>query len=125
MDKIFIRGIKVDTIIGIYDWERTLVRPLVFDLDLGADFGDAAASDHMRDSIDYAGVMQTVQKVATERQPQLLETLAEQLARTLFQEFPLLMTLRLVIHKPGAIPVADVGVEIERRRADYAACGVR
>ena len=60
MDTIFIRGLKVETIIGIYDWERTLVRPLVFDLELGTDTREAAASDRMRDSIDYAAVGDTV-----------------------------------------------------------------
>ena len=125
MDKIFIRGLKVDTIIGVYDWERTQVRPLSFDLDLGADFTEAAASDHVRDAIDYAAIMETITKIATEYHPALLEALAERIARALFKEFPLLMSLRMAIHKPGAIPVEDVGVEIERRREDYAACGVR
>lgn len=124
MDKIFIRGLKVETIIGVYGWERHTPRPLVFDLDLGADFGAAASSDHVRDAIDYAAVMELVKEVASQHQPALLEALAEKLARALFQRFPLL-SLRLVVHKPGAIPVEDVGVEIERRREDYAACGTR
>ncbi|WP_428311093.1 dihydroneopterin aldolase [Hydrocarboniphaga sp.] len=124
MDKIFIRGLKVDTIIGVYDWERTLQRPLIFDLEMGADFNAAAASDHVRDAIDYAAVMETVQKISTDYQPALLEALAEKLARSLFNDFPIL-SLKLTIHKPGAIPVQDVGVEIDRRREDYAACGAR
>jgi len=124
MDKIFIRGLKVETIIGVYDWERHLPRPLIFDLEMGADFNTAAASDHVRDAIDYAAVMATVTSVATDHQPALLETLAEKLARALFKEFPIL-SLRLAIHKPGAIPVDDVGIEIDRRREDYAACGAR
>lgn len=124
MDKIFIRGLKVDTIIGVYDWERTLQRPLIFDLELGADFNAAAASDHVRDAIDYAAVMETVQKISTDYQPALLEALAEKLARALFKDFPIL-SLKLTIHKPGAIPVQDVGVEIDRRREDYAVCGAR
>lgn len=122
MDKIFIRGLKVETVIGVYGWERHLPRPLVFDLDLMYDVRDAAASDHVRDAVDYAAVMETVKKIAGEHRPALLENLAEALARALFGEFPI-QRLRLVIHKPGAIPVEDVGVEIERRREDYAAGG--
>ena len=123
MDKIYIRGLKVETIIGIYDWERTLERPLVFDVELGFDTREAAASDHMRDSIDYAAVGQTIRDIALELQPQLLETLAEKIARTLFDRFPVL-SVRLSIDKPGAIPdVKGVGVEIDRRREDYAVCG--
>jgi len=76
MDKIFIRGLKVETIIGVYDWERHANRPLSFDLDLGADFTDAAASDHVRDAIDYAAIMETITKIATEYHPALLEALA-------------------------------------------------
>lgn len=124
MDKIFIRGLKVETIIGVYDWERHVPRPLIFDLEMGADFNAAAVSDHVRDAIDYAAVMETVSKIATEYQPALLEALAEKLARALFKDFPIL-SLRLTIHKPGAIPVQDVGVEIDRRREDYAVCGAR
>ena len=123
MDKIFIRGLKVETIIGIYDWERTLKRPLVFDVELGCDTREAASSDRMRDSIDYAAVGQTIRDIALELQPQLLETLAEKIARTLFDRFPVL-SVRLAIDKPGAIPdVKGVGVEIDRRREDYAVCG--
>ena len=123
MDKIFIRGLKVETIIGIYDWERTLKRPLVFDVELGFDTREAASSDRMRDSIDYAAVGQTIRDIAVELQPQLLETLAEKIARTLFERFPVL-SVRLTIDKPGAIPdVKGIGVEIERRREDYAVCG--
>ena len=125
MDKIFIRGLKVETIIGVYDWERTQVRPLIFDLDLGADFSAAAASDHVRDAIDYAAIMDAITKITTEYHPALLEALAERIARALFKQFPLLMSLRMAIHKPGAIPVEDVGVEIDRRREDYAVCGAR
>ncbi len=123
MDKIFIRGLKVETIIGIYDWERTLKRPLVFDVELGFDTREAASSDRMRDSIDYAAVGQTIRDIALELQPQLLETLAEKIARTLFDRFPVL-SVRLTIDKPGAIPdVKGIGVEIDRRREDYAVCG--
>lgn len=125
MDKIFIRGLKVETIIGIYDWERTLIRPLIFDIELGFDTREAAASDRMRDSIDYAAVGQTVKDIALNLKPQLLETLAEKIARALFDQFPIL-SLRLVIDKPGAIPdVKGIGVEIDRRREDYAVCGAR
>lgn len=122
MDSIFIRGLKVETIIGIYGWERELKRPLVFDLDLHSEFAAAASSDQMRDSIDYAAVHALVSRIASEFQPQLLETLAEKLARELFASFPVL-GLTLTIHKPGAIPVEDVGVRIERKREDYAVCG--
>lgn len=123
MDRVFIRGLKLEGIIGVYDWERTLRRPLVFDLSLGIDTRQAASSDHVRDAVDYAAVRETVKEIVDSRQPQLLETLAETISRTLFDRFPI-TALTLSIDKPGAIPdVKGVGVEIDRRREDYAVCG--
>lgn len=123
MDKLFIRGLEVETIVGIHAWERQLQRPLIFDLDLGVDTRDAASSDRMRDAVDYAAVAERVRGLATELQPALLETLAERIARALFSDFPI-QTLRLSIDKPGAVAgVKAIGVEIDRRREDYAACG--
>lgn len=123
MDKLFIRGLEVETIVGIHAWERQLQRPLIFDLDLGVDTREAASSDRVRDAVDYAAVADRVRALATELQPALLETLAERIARTLFSDFPI-QTLRLSIDKPGAVAgVKAIGVEIDRRREDYAVCG--
>lgn len=123
MDKLFIRGLEVETIVGIHAWERQLQRPLRFDVDLGVDTREAASSDRVRDAVDYAAVADRVRALATELQPALLETLAERIARALFNEFPI-QTLRLSIDKPGAVAgVKAVGIEIDRRREDYAVCG--
>lgn len=125
MDRVFVRGLRVEAIVGIHDWERGLRRPLIFDLSLGIDTRNAAASDHVRDAVDYAAVCDTVRSVTEALQPQLLETLAEKIARTLFERFPIL-ALTLSIDKPGAVPdVKGVGVQIDRTREDYAACGAR
>lgn len=123
MDKVFIRGLEVETIIGIHGWERNLMRPLIFALEMGVDTRDAAASDHVRDAVDYAAVADVVRKIAETLRPGLLETLAEKIARELFDAFPI-ATLKLSIDKPGAVAgVKAVGVEIDRRREDYAVCG--
>lgn len=123
MDTVFIRGLRIDGIIGVYDWERTLIRPLIFDLALGVDTREAAASDRVRDAVDYAAVSQLVRDVTASLKPLLLETLAETISRQMFERFPIL-SLRLEIDKPGAIPdVKGVGVVIDRRREDYAVCG--
>lgn len=124
MDKVFIRGLEVETIIGIHAWERDLPRPLIFAIEMGADMRDAAASDSMRDAIDYDGASQLVRRIAKELQPALLETLAERISRELFAAFPI-RSLKLAIAKPGAVAgVRDVGIEIERVREDYTACGI-
>lgn len=123
MDKVFIRALEIQTHIGVNAWEHHIRRPLILDLDLGVDTREAAASDHIRDAVDYKAVCDTLLALVNEQQFQLLETFAEAAARRLFELFPL-MTLRIYVSKPGAVTQArTVGVEIERRREDYAACG--
>lgn len=124
MDKIFIRQLEVQTVIGVYAHEQAAPRLLLLDLEMGMETREAAASDQLRDALDYAAVAACVTQFAQNRRVQLLETFAEQLARQLFEQFPLL-TLGLVIHKPGAVAkTASVGVAIERRREDYTRCGL-
>ena len=123
MDKVFIRQLEIQTHIGVHAWEHHIRRPLLLDLDLGVDTREAAASDQIRDALDYKAVCDCIEALVKERQFQLLETFAESAARRLFERFPLL-SLRLAVHKPGAVPTArSVGVEIDRRREDYAVCG--
>lgn len=123
MDKVFIQGLEVETIIGVHAWEKRTPRPLLLDLQLGFDIKPAAASDRVRDALDYQAVKDAVTKFVETERVDLLETLAERLSRHLFSEFPL-DTLHLRITKPGAVAgVKAVGVEIERQRGDYAVCG--
>lgn len=123
MDKIFIHGVEVKTIIGVHDWEQKQSRPLLLDIELGMDLRVSAASDQLRDTVNYQAVTDALIKWSAERRFGLLEALAELLARKLFDEFPIL-TLKLVISKPGAVTAAKMaGIEIERRREDYAVCG--
>jgi dihydroneopterin aldolase len=123
MDKVFIRGLEIEAIIGVHAWEQRLPRPLRFELELGTDARHAASSDQIRDAIDYAAVIQTLRELVGVSRVALLETLAERIARELFERYAI-QSLRLRIDKPGAVSgVAGVGVEIDRRREDYAMCG--
>lgn len=125
IDTVFITGLRIETIIGIHAWEQQAPRPLMLDLELGANIQDAAASDQIRDAVDYKAVADAIIALTQKRQFRLLEALSEAIARHLFERFPI-QTLRLTIGKPGAVPEATtVGVRIERRREDYAACGWR
>ena len=124
MDQVFIRDFIIQTHIGVHAWEHHIRRPLVLDIDLGMDIREAAASDAIRDAVDYKEVCDALEALAAERQYQLLEAFAEACARRLFERFPL-VTLRLSVGKPGAVSAArTVGVVIERRREDYAGCGL-
>ncbi len=125
LDTVFIQALQIETIIGVHAHEQSAPRPLLIDLEMGTDIREAASSDRIRDAIDYSAVADAIIQLAAERRFQLLETLAETLARMLFERFPI-ASLRMTIGKPGAVDAArTVGVRIDRRREDYAACGVR
>ncbi|MBB3230338.1 dihydroneopterin aldolase [Halomonas stenophila] len=114
MDLVLIEALKVDTVIGVYDWERTLTQTLVLDLELATDIRPAAAADDLTQTLDYAAISERIAKFGAQHGFELVETFAERLAETLRQEFAI-PWLRLTLRKPGAVPAADaVGVRIER-----------
>lgn len=114
MDRVFIEGLEVDTVIGAYDWERGIRQCLRLDLSFAWDNRPAAAGDDLTLALDYASVSSRIQVFAEQAQFQLVETFAERLAQELMDEFKITL-LRLKVTKPGAVPAASgVGVEIER-----------
>jgi 7,8-dihydroneopterin aldolase/epimerase/oxygenase len=114
MDLVFIRGLRLDAIIGIHDWEKQQRRPLIFDLECASDIPRAAASDQIADALDYAAVSARLTELVTDNRFELVETLAEHCAASLRREFGI-SWLRLTLHKPDAIGAGvDVGVVIER-----------
>ena len=113
-DTIRIRGLKVEGIVGVHDWERRVPRPIVIDVELATDAARAAKHDALKDALDYAAVAQVVTQVVGSSDFQLIETLAQRLAEKLQKDFGVAW-LRLELHKPGAIAGAqDVSVSIER-----------
>lgn len=114
LDIVFINKLEVSTVIGVYDWERTIQQCLLIDLKMAWDNQPAARDDDINKALDYAKVSATIASFAASNQFQLVETFAEQLAALLQQQFTI-PWLRLTITKPGAVPTAQgVGVEIER-----------
>lgn len=114
MDKVLIRGLALDASIGVFEWEKQILQPLVFDLDLGWDIKEAAATDDLVHALNYQAVAEYVEKVVNERHFQLLETLLEQLAQRLMREFSI-PWLRIAVEKPAVVPQARaVGLVIER-----------
>lgn len=113
-DRVFIRGLRVDTVIGVYGWERTVRQTLVLDLELAADVSGPAATDDVAGALDYDAVCQCLRRYGAESQWQLVETFAEGVATLLREEFGV-PWLQLRLAKPGAVAGADdVGVIIER-----------
>jgi dihydroneopterin aldolase len=102
MDKIFLNDLKIETIIGIYDWERETLQTLGFDLEMDWDIRKAASSDDIADTLDYGAVADTIVKFVEASRYQLIETLAEDLCSLLLNEFPI-PKLKLTLSKPVAL----------------------
>jgi dihydroneopterin aldolase len=114
MDIVFLRGLKIETVIGIYDWERKIRQTVVLDLEMSTDIRKAAASDSIEDTLDYKAVSKRLIGFVEASEFQLVETLAEKCAAIVREEFDVAW-VRLTLNKIGAVSSAnDVGVIIER-----------
>lgn len=114
MDKIFLDDLKIDTIIGIWDWERKIRQTVIIDLEMSADIARAAATDKVEDTLNYKSVAKRLQEFVGDSSFQLVETLAERIAGIIRDEFDVAW-VKVRVHKPGAIRGSkDVGIEIER-----------
>lgn len=116
LDSVLIEGLEVETVVGVYDWERNVDQRLLVDLEMAWDNRIPGASDDVSDALDYAAVSERVTNCLKELKPKLLEYGAEVLAGDLQEAFGI-SWLRLTLRKPGAVPAAQsVGVRIERGR---------
>jgi len=114
MDIVFIRGLRADTIIGVYDWERSVRQTVVLDLEMGTDIALAAGEDALEHTLDYAAISARLLAFIEGSEFELIETMAERVAAIVLREFSV-PWLRLRLSKPGAVSQAsDVGVIIER-----------
>ena len=119
MDIIFLNDLRVETVIGIFDWERSVRQTVSIDLQMGTDIRKAAAADDIADTLDYKAVAKRLIEFVGKSEFGLVETLAENIAGIVIREFEV-PWVRVTLNKPGAIRGArDVGVLIERRREDY------
>jgi dihydroneopterin aldolase len=113
MNTVFIRGLRAQAVIGVYERERHLRQTLVLDLEMASDTARAAATDRIDDALDYATVASRVTELVEASEYQLIETLAGAVTSMIRREFGV-SWLRLTVHKPGAVPEADdVGVVVE------------
>jgi len=119
MDRIFLRELRVETIIGIYDWERETRQFVSIDLEMPVDIRRAAATDDIADTLNYKKVAKRILGYVEASSFQLVETLIERIAEIIITEFDV-DWVKVTLSKPGAIRNSrDVGVAIERVRADY------
>ena len=115
-DVVFIEALKVDTVIGVYEWEKTIQQTLQFDIEMRTDTRQAAQIDDLSKTVDYAEVADDIVKLAKENQVELIETVAEMVAVKVLSDYPV-ESVKVTLRKLGAVAsTASVGVIIERSR---------
>jgi dihydroneopterin aldolase len=114
MDIIYLKALKIDTVIGIFDWERQIKQTVVLDLEMATDIRKAASTDQIEDTLNYKAVSKRLIDFVQNSEFQLVETLAERITEIVLTEFSV-PWVRLKLDKSGAIRGAQgVGVIIER-----------
>jgi dihydroneopterin aldolase len=117
-DRIFLRGLAIECIIGFIEWERRVTQTVVIDLEMPVDCARASRTDEVADTLDYKRVAKRIIAFVGESKFKLVETLAQRVAMLVLQEFRV-PWVRLTVNKPGAIRGSrDVGVTIERTQVD-------
>jgi dihydroneopterin aldolase len=119
MDAIIIEGLKVDTVIGCFNWERQIIQPLMLDLQIKTSLEQASNSDELDHTLNYAEICEISAKVIQDAQPKLIEHAAKLVLNALFTTFPVVESIMITIRKPAIIPQANsVGIRLERHRND-------
>jgi len=117
MDIIFIENLRVDTVIGVFDWEKEFEQPLYFDVEIQTNITASAQSDNINLTISYKEVSDFIIEWCEQNQYELLETLAETLCAKLLKRFKGIQQITLKVKKPHAVPKANtVGIQICRHR---------
>ncbi|MED5429843.1 MAG: dihydroneopterin aldolase [Pseudomonadota bacterium] len=116
MDIIFIKELCIETVIGIYDWERKIKQMICIDLELGTDISKSSNSDDVKDTLDYKAVAKTVKSFLEKSEFMLVEALAEETVKLIFKKFDV-SYIKARFSKPGAVTGSkEVGVIIERTK---------
>ena len=114
MDKVFIKNLQVETVIGIFNWEREVRQVVSIDLAMEFDIKKAAKSDDIEDALDYKKIGKRVSSYVKRSKFKLVERLAEQIAKLILKEFPV-SSLTVSVTKPGALRGSEsVGISITR-----------
>jgi len=117
MDAIIIEGLKVETVIGCFDWERQIIQPLMLDLVIQTDLEQASNSDALADTLNYAEICEISAQVIQQAQPELIEHAAKLVLNALFTTFTAIESIKITIRKPAIIAQANsVGIRLERHR---------
>jgi len=114
MDIIFLGGLEIETIIGIYDWERETKQTVVLDIEMAFDINKAAMTDDIQYTLDYKTVSKRIIAFVEASRFLLVEKLISEIADLIRNEFNV-SWVKISLNKKGAIRGAsDVGIIIER-----------
>ncbi len=120
MDAIIIEGLKVETVVGCFNWERQIIQPLMLDLTINTSLEKASNSDELDDTLNYAEICEISAKVIVDAAPKLIEHAAKLVLDALFSTFPSIESIMITIRKPAIIAQANsVGIRLERHRNDF------
>jgi 7,8-dihydroneopterin aldolase/epimerase/oxygenase len=115
VDRLFLRELKIDTVIGFWDWERRIKQTVSLDVEVGTDASIASRSDEIADGLNYDALAKRLVAFVGASKFQLVESLAEAVARIALDEFGA-PWVKVSITKPGAVQdCREVGIVIERR----------
>lgn len=114
MDIVYIRDLRIETIIGIYDWEREVKQTISLDLEMAHDISEAAGTDDIQYALNYKSIAKRLIEFIEQSEFLLVERMAEEIASVVRNEFSV-PWLKLRVSKPGALRGSqDVGIIIER-----------
>jgi len=114
MDIVFIHDLQIETVIGIYDWERKIRQTISLDIEMATDISKAAKSDNIEDTLSYKDVAKRLIEFVEQSEFELVEALAEEISNIIRTEFAV-PWVKLTLHKPGAVRGSrSVGVIIAR-----------
>jgi dihydroneopterin aldolase len=117
-DRIFLRGLAIQTTIGFIDWERHVKQTVVIDMEIPVDCELAARNDDVVNTVNYKSMAKRTIAFVEAAEFKLVETLAHRLAMLLLAEFDVAW-IKLTVNKPGAIRGSrDVGITLERHRSN-------
>jgi dihydroneopterin aldolase len=114
-DIIFIKKLKIETYLGIDDWEQTTKQPIMLNIKIGMN-NKAAKTNNINDTINYREVYEKIVVFVGRGKFQLIENLAEQLANLVLESFPATIYVRVQVTKPQALKDALAGVIVERSK---------
>ena len=120
MDAIIIEGLKVETVVGCFNWERQIIQPLMLDMIIQTDLEQSSNSDDLDHTLNYTEICEIAAKVIQDAKPELIEHVAKLVINALFSTFHAIESINITIRKPAIIAQANsVGIRLERHRNDF------